>query len=70
MNMGLTVPKSVLINQPEMPKNLSAQIVCPSPKVWDFNEKKASLGVRSPWIPCRISFKNLILTGIFFYDLT
>ena len=25
----------------------NAQIVCPSPKVWDF--EKASLGVRSPW---------------------
>jgi hypothetical protein len=23
-----------------MPKNLPAQIVCPSPKVWDFNEKR------------------------------
>ena len=45
--------KWVLINQPkmpQMPQNLSAQIVCPSPKVWDCDEKKASLGVRSPWI--------------------
>ena len=23
-----------------MPQNLSAQIFCPSPKVWDFNEKR------------------------------
>ena len=49
---GLTVPKRVLINQPkipQMPQNLSAQIVCPSPKFWDLDEKKASLGVRSPW---------------------
>ena len=23
-----------------MPQNLSAQFVCPSPKVWDFNEKR------------------------------
>ena len=44
MNKGLTVPKWVL----KIPQNLSAQFVCPSPKVWDFNEKKASLGVRSP----------------------
>ena len=26
----------------------NAQIVCPSPKVWDFDKKKASFGVRSP----------------------
>ena len=25
---------------PQMPQNLSAQIVCPSPKVWDFDLKK------------------------------
>ena len=25
---------------PQMPKNLSAQIVCPSPKVLDFDEKR------------------------------
>jgi hypothetical protein len=31
-------------------QNLSAQFVCPSPKVMDFNETKASLGVRSAWI--------------------
>ena len=37
------VPKWVLINWPkipQMPPNLSAQIVCPSPKVWDFDEKR------------------------------
>ena len=42
MDKGLTVPKWVLINQPkipEIPQTLSDQIVCPSPKVWDFNEK-------------------------------
>ena len=52
MDKGLTVPKWVLIVQPkipQMPQNLSAQFVCPSPKVLDFNENKASLGVRSPW---------------------
>ena len=32
-----------------MPQNLSAQFVCPSPRVLNFKEKKASLGVRSPW---------------------
>ena len=43
MDKGLTVPKWVLINWPkipQMPQNLSAQIVCPSPKVWDFDEKR------------------------------
>ena len=33
-------------------ENISAQFVCPSPKVWYFNEKKPSLGVRSPWSLC------------------
>jgi hypothetical protein len=40
---GLTVPKWVLISWqkiPPMPQNLSAQFVCPSPKVLDFNKKK------------------------------
>ena len=40
---GLTVPKWVLKNQtkvPKMPKNLSAQIVYPCTKVWDFDEKR------------------------------
>ena len=40
---GLTVPKWVLIVRPkipQMPQNLSAQFVCPSPKVLDFNEKR------------------------------
>ena len=43
MDKGLTVPKWVLINLSkisQMPQNLSAQIVCPSPKVWDFDEKR------------------------------
>ena len=43
MDKGLTVPKCVLINRrkiPQMPQDLSAQIVCPRPKVWDFNEKR------------------------------
>ena len=36
MDKGLTVPKWVLIvwlKIPQMPQNLSAQFVCPSPKV-------------------------------------
>ena len=43
MDKGLTVPKWVLIvwpKIPQMPQNLSAQFVCPSPKVLDFNEKR------------------------------
>jgi hypothetical protein len=39
---GLNVPKWVVIVQPKIPQmlqNLSAQFVCPSPKVLDFNEK-------------------------------
>jgi hypothetical protein len=43
MDKGLTVPKWELINWlkiPQMPHNLSAQFFCPSPKVWDFDEKR------------------------------
>jgi hypothetical protein len=32
MDKGLTVPKWVLINAPKF--------ICPSPKVWDFDEKR------------------------------
>ena len=43
MDKGLTVPKWVLINWPKITpiaQNLYAQFVCPSPKVWDFDEKR------------------------------
>ena len=43
MDKGLTVTKWVLRVQPkipQMPQNSSAQFVCPSPKVLDFNEKR------------------------------
>ena len=53
MEKELTVPTWVLIvypKIPQMPKNVSAKFVCSSPKVWDFDEKKALLGVRSPWL--------------------
>ena len=36
MNKGLTVPKWV----PKIPQKLFARIVCPSKKVWDFDEKR------------------------------
>jgi hypothetical protein len=54
MDKGLTVQKWVMMVQPkmpQMPQNLSAQFVRPSPKFLDLNEKKASLGVRSSWSP-------------------
>ena len=43
MDKGITVPKWVLKVRPkipQMPQNLSAQLVCPSPKVLDFTEKR------------------------------
>ena len=46
MEKGLTVPKCVLINLqkiPQMPKNYYAHIVCSSPKVLNFNEKRLHL---------------------------
>jgi hypothetical protein len=42
MDKELTVSKWVLMVRPkipQMPQNLSAQFVCPSPKVWDFKKK-------------------------------
>ena len=46
MDQGLTVPKWVMIvwlKIPQRPQNLSAQFVCPSTKVLDFNEKRFHL---------------------------
>ena len=43
IDKGLTVPKWVLIVRPKIPQmlqDLSAQFVCPSLKVLDFNDKK------------------------------
>jgi hypothetical protein len=43
MDKGLTVTKWVLINRLkilQMPQNVSAKNVCPSPKDWDFDEKR------------------------------
>ena len=47
MDKGLTVPKWVLTVQPKIPQ-MPQKFICPRPKVLDFNEKKASLGVCSP----------------------
>ena len=55
MDKELTVPKWMLIVRPkipQMPQKISAQNVCPSPKVRDL-KKKLSLGVRSPWLQIR-----------------
>ena len=46
MDKGLTVPKWVLLvwlKIPQMLQSLSAQFVCPSPKVLDFNKKRLHL---------------------------
>ena len=63
MDKGFTVPKWVLISWPkilQMLQTLSAQIVYPRPKILDFNEKKASLGVRSPlFIACALNIRAL-----------
>ena len=40
MDKGFTVTKWGLIDRPKIPQNLSAQFVCPSPKVLDFKEKR------------------------------
>ena len=37
---GLSIQK-MSADKSQMPKNLFAQIVCPSPKVWYFNEKRS-----------------------------
>ena len=55
MDNGLTVPKWVLIvcpKIPQTPQNLSAQFVNLSALTQKFqiSMKKASLGIRSPWI--------------------
>ena len=68
MDKGLTLPKIVPIIWPQIPKmsqKISAQFVCPSPKVSDF-WKKLSPGVRSPCLTYNlvsslgIELKNLV----------
>ena len=49
IDKGLTVPKWVLIVRPKIPQ--IHQFVCPSPKVWNFNETRLHWAyVRSPWL--------------------
>ena len=60
--MELTVPKWVLINRPkvpQMPQNLTAHIVCLSPNVWYFDEKRLHLGVRSLWMTACFSLEKV-----------
>ena len=70
LDKELPVPKWVLINQPkipQMPQNLSAQIVCPSQKDWDFDKKKrASLGVRTPWWYSPFTRYFVVIISLFF----
>ena len=43
LDKRLTVPKmgvDTSVKIPQMPQNLSAQFVCSSPKILDFNEKR------------------------------
>ena len=67
MDKGLTVPKWVLIvwpKIPQMPQNLFAQFVCPSPKVLDFNEKRlhwASVVRALSLLDCMIGFSVLFV---------
>ena len=62
MDKGLTVPKWVLIvwpKIPQMPRHLSAQFVCPSQIVLDFNE------IRLQWtsiVRARERLKNALIT--------
>ena len=64
MDKGLTVPKWVLIVQPKMPQNLSAQFVCPSPKVLDFNKKKMRHWASVVRVPTRANYLFNIYTTI------
>ena len=62
MDKGLTIPKWPKI--PQMAQNLSPQFVYPSLKVWDLDEKKASLGVRSPCMYIRIKILMATVNGL------
>ena len=66
MGKGLTVRKwelTVWLKIPQMPQNLSAQFVCPSPKNPDFNGKRlhwASIARGINKLGHRISFLKLL----------
>ena len=69
MENGLTVPKWVLRvwpKIPQKPQNLSAQFVCLSPKVLDFNER------RLYWVSVVSVFRGIVsllnLRGLIFYN--
>ena len=44
MDKGLTKWMLIIWTKiPQMPQNLSSQLICPSPKVLDFNKKRLHL---------------------------
>ena len=60
MDKGLTVPKWVIIVWPkvtQMPQIFSAQFVCPSPKIWDFERSRSvsKSKVKTIWFPSGFS---------------
>jgi hypothetical protein len=66
MDKGPTVPKWVLIVWPKIPlipQNLSAQFVFPSPKIWDFGEKRLYWTVDWP-VNQRMEFQEVNSTKI------
>ena len=71
MAKGLTAPKWGLIvypKIPQMPQNLSAQFVYPSPKVLGFNEKRlhwASVIRVSAIVRNMLCFSNWLLEFLF-----
>ena len=67
MDKGITVPKWVLIvwpKIPQMPQKFSAQLICPSPKFWNFNEK------RLQWTSVVPGLDNNFLKLTFFYTIS
>ena len=70
MDKGLTLPRRVLIIGQKYPQNLSAQIVCPSPKDWEFDEKRLHwvFIVRAPPYYCSHVFISTIFFSFVFTD--
>ena len=69
MDKGLTVPK-YWPKIPQIPQNLSVQIVCSSPKVWDFDEKRLQWASVVRVLKYGMYFirQNVTSTLIFFHD--
>ena len=61
MNKGLTVPKWVLIVQSKISQGNAPELICPSPKVLDFNEKRLHwASVVREWHILQIMILNLM----------